>query len=50
MIQFEDWVDTGEEYAMLDEVSKDRAAAGRRLSWRSRSVAFGRRLSDEVAM
>ena len=27
MIQFEDWVDTGEEYAMLDEVSKDRAAA-----------------------
>ena len=27
VIQFEDWVDTGEEYAMLDEVSKDRAAA-----------------------
>jgi len=26
VIQFEDWVDTGEEYAMLDEVSKDRAA------------------------
>ena len=25
--QFEDWVDTGEEYEMLDEVSKDRAAA-----------------------
>jgi hypothetical protein len=31
VIQFEDWVDTGEEYAMLDEVAKDReaqAAAG----------------------
>ena len=27
IIQFEDWVDTGEEYAMLDEVSKDRQAA-----------------------
>jgi len=26
VIQFEDWVDTGEEYAMLDEVAKDRAA------------------------
>jgi hypothetical protein len=26
VIQFEDWVDTGEEYAMLDEVSKDRTA------------------------
>ncbi|MFN8105111.1 MAG: ferritin-like domain-containing protein [Acidimicrobiia bacterium] len=26
-IQFEDWVDTGEEYEMLDEVSKDRAAS-----------------------
>src|SRR5690242_7439228 len=25
VIQFEDWVDTGEEYAMLDEVAKDRA-------------------------
>ena len=25
--QFEDWVDTGEEYADLDEVAKDRAAA-----------------------
>jgi hypothetical protein len=25
--QFEDWVDTGEEYGELDEVSKDRAAA-----------------------
>jgi hypothetical protein len=25
--QFEDWVDTGEEYADLDEVSKDREAA-----------------------
>ena len=25
--QFEDWVDTGEEYELLDEVSKDRAAA-----------------------
>jgi para-aminobenzoate N-oxygenase AurF len=27
VIGFEDWVDTGEEYAMLDEVAKDRAAA-----------------------
>jgi hypothetical protein len=27
VIQFEDWVDTGEEYATLDEVAKDRAAA-----------------------
>ena len=27
VIQFEDWVDTGEEYAMLDEVAKDRAAS-----------------------
>jgi hypothetical protein len=27
VIGFEDWVDTGEEYAMLDEVSKDREAA-----------------------
>jgi hypothetical protein len=27
VIQFEDWVDTGEEYAELDEVAKDRAAA-----------------------
>jgi hypothetical protein len=26
VIQFEDWVDTGEEYAMLDEVAKDRQA------------------------
>jgi hypothetical protein len=26
VIAFEDWVDTGEEYAMLDEVAKDRAA------------------------
>jgi hypothetical protein len=26
VIQFEDWVDTGEEYTMLDEVAKDRAA------------------------
>ena len=26
VIQFEDWVDTGEEYALLDEVSKDREA------------------------
>jgi hypothetical protein len=25
--QFEDWVDTGEEYELLDEVSKDRDAA-----------------------
>jgi hypothetical protein len=27
VIQFEDWADTGEEYAMLDEVAKDREAA-----------------------
>jgi hypothetical protein len=27
VIQFEDWADTGEEYAELDEVAKDRAAA-----------------------
>ena len=27
VIQFEDWADTGEEYAMLDEVMKDRATA-----------------------
>jgi hypothetical protein len=27
VIQFEDWVDTGEEYAMLDEVARDREAA-----------------------
>jgi len=27
VIQFEDWVDTGEEYAQLDEVAKDRAAS-----------------------
>jgi hypothetical protein len=27
VIQFEDWVDTGEEYAQLDEVAKDREAA-----------------------
>jgi hypothetical protein len=27
VIQFEDWVDTGEEYADLDEVAKDRALA-----------------------
>jgi hypothetical protein len=27
VIQFEDWTDTGEEYAALDEVSKDRDAA-----------------------
>jgi rubrerythrin len=27
VIQFEDWVDTGEEYAQLDEVAKDRQAA-----------------------
>ena len=27
VIQFEDWVDTGEEYGELDEVAKDRAAA-----------------------
>jgi hypothetical protein len=26
VIQFEDWVDTGQEYELLDEVSKDRAA------------------------
>jgi hypothetical protein len=28
IIQFEDWVDTGEEYEQLDEVARDRAAAG----------------------
>jgi hypothetical protein len=27
VIQFEDWTDTGEEYTLLDEVSKDREAA-----------------------
>ena len=27
VIQFEDWIDTGEEYTELDEVAKDRAAA-----------------------
>jgi len=27
VIQFEDWADTGEEYAALDEVAKDRASA-----------------------
>jgi hypothetical protein len=27
VIQFEDWVDTGEEYGALDEVARDRAAA-----------------------
>ena len=27
VIQFEDWVDTGEEYALLDEVAKDRQTA-----------------------
>jgi hypothetical protein len=27
VIQFEDWTDTGEEYAMLDEVAKDREGA-----------------------
>jgi hypothetical protein len=27
VIQFEDWVDTGEEYSQLDEVAKDRDAA-----------------------
>ena len=27
VIQFEDWIDTGEEYADLDEVAKDRDAA-----------------------
>jgi hypothetical protein len=27
VIQFEDWVDTSEEYEMLDEVAKDREAA-----------------------
>jgi hypothetical protein len=26
VIGFEDWADTGEEYTMLDEVAKDRAA------------------------
>ena len=28
VIQFENWADTGEEYADLDEVAKDRAASG----------------------
>jgi hypothetical protein len=28
VIQFEDWVDTGEEYGVLDQVAKDREAAG----------------------
>ena len=37
VIQFEDWVDTGEEYAMLDEVAKDREAAGRRRRRKARS-------------
>ncbi|HEY1737858.1 MAG TPA: ferritin-like domain-containing protein, partial [Acidimicrobiia bacterium] len=27
VIQFEDWADTGEEYAALDEVAKDRQAS-----------------------
>jgi hypothetical protein len=27
VIQFEDWADTGEEYAALDEVAKDRQTA-----------------------
>ena len=27
MIQFEDWVDTGEEYLEMDAVSQDRLAA-----------------------
>jgi hypothetical protein len=27
VIQFEDWADTGEEYALLDEVAKDRSAS-----------------------
>jgi hypothetical protein len=27
VIQFEDWVDTGAEYATLDEVAKDRETA-----------------------
>jgi hypothetical protein len=30
VIQFEDWVDTGEEYAALDAVAADRDAVGRR--------------------
>ena len=36
MIQFEDWVDTGEEYTTLDEVAKDRD--GRGLAVRPASV------------
>src|SRR6202011_2199936 len=28
VIEFEDWVDTGEEYGSLDEVARDREAAG----------------------
>ena len=43
VIQFEDWVDTGEEYAMLDEVSKDRQpefpATARRVSRPFRHLA-----------
>ena len=27
VIQYEDWADTGEEYATLDEVARDRASA-----------------------
>jgi len=27
VIQFEDWVDTSEEYSTLDEVARDRASA-----------------------
>jgi hypothetical protein len=27
VIQFEDWVDTGEEYGELDQVARDREAA-----------------------
>jgi len=27
VIEYENWVDTGEEYALLDEVAKDRASA-----------------------
>ena len=35
VIQFEDWVDTTEEYATLDEVAKDRAVASERCGRRS---------------
>src|SRR5437868_8869453 len=33
VIEFEDWVDTGEEYESLDEVAKDRAASANASAW-----------------